>query len=67
MSQDWMIDVLVDLQGFAQQNGLPRLVAHLDQSIQIAAEEIVSNSLKEGAQNKDATAAGSTDRTHRAC
>jgi hypothetical protein len=40
MSQEWMIDVLVDLRNFAGKNSLGRLVEQLDDTIHIAAEEI---------------------------
>ncbi len=40
MSQEWIIDVLVDLRNFAGKNDLGKLVEQLDDTIHIAAAEI---------------------------
>ncbi len=40
MSQEWIIDVLVDLRKFAGKNDLGRLAEQLDDTIHIAAAEI---------------------------
>jgi len=42
MSQDWMIDVLLDLRKFAQKNGLGRLAEQLDDTIHVAVAEITT-------------------------
>lgn len=40
MSQEWIIDVLIDLRKFAGKNNLGRLAEQLDDTIHIAAAEI---------------------------
>ena len=40
MSQEWIIDVLIDLRKFAEKNNLGRLAEQLDDTIHIAAAEI---------------------------
>lgn len=40
MQNDWILDVLSDLRSFAQENGLPRLAQHLDETALLAAAEI---------------------------
>lgn len=40
MQNDWILDVLSDLRRFAQENGLPRLAQHLDETTMLAAAEI---------------------------
>jgi hypothetical protein len=40
MSHEWMIDVLMDLKKFAQQNGLMGLAEQLDDSLLVAAAEL---------------------------
>ena len=42
MAHEWVLDVLADLQTFADANALPALAAHLDEACLIAAEELVS-------------------------
>lgn len=42
MGQDWIIDVLADLQSFARQNDMPLLSAQLEEAETIAAVEIAS-------------------------
>lgn len=43
MTQDWMIDVLNDLQKFASANGYSRLADHLDDTIHVAALDIAAD------------------------
>ncbi len=40
MRQDWMIDVLVDLQSFARQNKLPHLQQQLALTAEVARQEL---------------------------
>lgn len=40
MSQEWIIDVLIDLRKFAGKNNLGRLAEQLDDTIHVAAAEI---------------------------
>ena len=40
MSQEWMLDLLTDLKGFAQKNAMVTLTEHLDDALIIAAREI---------------------------
>ncbi len=40
MPHQWIIDVLIDLQGFARQNDMPDLAQHLDQTLALAAREL---------------------------
>ena len=40
MSQDWIFDVLADLEAFARLNGLPVLAAHVSQAQKVARAEI---------------------------
>lgn len=40
MSQEWIIDVLIDLRNFAGKNNLGRLAEQLDDTIHIAAAEM---------------------------
>lgn len=59
MSQEWIIDVLVDLRKFAGKNNLGRLAEQLDDTIHIAAAEI-----SDLAQGGDASERhGNTDRS----
>jgi predicted transcriptional regulator len=37
---DWILEVLSDLRGFADANGLQRLAAELDQTLAVAAADI---------------------------
>ena len=39
MSQDWMINVLLDLREFSARNGLDRLTEQLDDTIHVAVAE----------------------------
>ncbi len=47
MKNDWILDVLADLQSFAQKNDLPRLAASLEDTSLIAAAE-TSSAEREG-------------------
>lgn len=49
MQNDWILDVLSDLRSFAQENGLPRLAQHLDETTLLAATEM-SNARPNGAR-----------------
>lgn len=40
MQYDWILDVLIDLKGFAAQNGLTVLAEQLDDTTLVAASEI---------------------------
>ena len=40
MRQDWIINVLTDLQIFASTNNLPLLAAELEQTLQVAEQEL---------------------------
>ncbi len=42
MTNDWIIDVLTDLQKFSANNSLSRLADHLDDTIMVAATELSS-------------------------
>ena len=44
MGNKWIIDVLADLQSFAQANGLPLLVDQLEQTANVATAEIATTS-----------------------
>ena len=43
MKNNWILDVLTDLWGFATANGLPRLAEQLDDTVLLAACELVSS------------------------
>lgn len=59
MSQEWIIDVLVDLRKFAGKNNLGRLAEQLDDTIHIAAAEI--SDLAQGSDVNERH--GNTDRS----
>jgi hypothetical protein len=40
MSQEWIVDVLADLQSFARQNGMSSLAEQLDDTMMVAAAEL---------------------------
>ena len=40
MGNDWILDVLADLKTFAQQNGLSALTVQLEETVQVAREEV---------------------------
>ena len=44
MGQTWILDVLRDLETFAQENGLPRLERQLALAAQVARSELTSGS-----------------------
>lgn len=54
MKNDWILDVLTDLRGFAMSNGLPKLAEQLDDTVLLAACELVS--LPEGGDARGANA-----------
>ena len=43
MQNEWILDVLTDLKTFAQKNGLAALAEHLDDTMLVAATELMSN------------------------
>lgn len=47
---DWLLDVLVDLQAFATANGLGAVAEHLGETLKVAQAEISSQEEKTGAQ-----------------
>lgn len=61
MAHEWVLDVLADLQTFADANSLPALAAHLDEAGLIAAGELVPQD-ERTAQRAYAEAIGA--RTH---
>jgi hypothetical protein len=67
MSQDWMIDVLVDLRGFAQKNGLEKLADQLDDTIHIAAAELIAHARMKGAHDQNDSPARVSNRTRGVC
>jgi hypothetical protein len=42
MQNEWLLDVLLDLKGFAEANGLTKLSAQLDLTREVAVSEISS-------------------------
>lgn len=59
MKNEWILDVLADLKGFAQQNGMTMLAEQLDDAQIVAAAELALSG--EGKREHDgytATAAG---------
>ena len=54
MKNNWILDVLTDLRGFATANGLPRLAEQLDDTVLLAACGLVSS--PEGGDARGATA-----------
>lgn len=42
MDDDWILDVLTDLKGFAETNGLPFLAVTLEDALRIAEIELAS-------------------------
>ncbi len=43
MTNDWILDVIADLQAFARKNGLSALEQQLDVAAQVAAQELASS------------------------
>ena len=64
MSQEWMIDVLLDLRKFAGKNSLERLAEQLDDTIHIAVAEISESTHKCGVNDRYDNRNGSVHRTH---
>lgn len=52
MKNDWIIDVLADLNNFAKTNGLPALAKQLEETALVASVELASNGV--GALQVDA-------------
>lgn len=48
MTNDWIIDVLTDLQKFSANNALSRLADHLDDTIMVAATELSTPGFRRG-------------------
>lgn len=68
MTQDWMIDVLNDLQTFAKANGFGRLAEQLDDAIHIAALDIAADTRGEGMREViDGSRSASLHRSARTC
>jgi hypothetical protein len=67
MSQDWMIDVLVDLRDFAQKNDLDKLASQLDGTIHIAATELIAHARTKGAHDRNVSPTRISDRSRGAC
>lgn len=66
MSQEWMIDVLTDLRKFAQQNGLMGLAEQLDETIHVAATDLMSTKQATEATPRDANKTGNLYRAYAA-
>ena len=64
MSQEWMIDVLVDLRNFCQKNGLETLSEHLEDTIHIAAEQIAELAKASEGRGPNDGKSGSVHRTY---
>lgn len=64
MSQEWMIDVLIDLRKFAEKNDMPRLSEQLDDTIHIAASAIAENVRKSTVSEPHDNKNGSVHRTY---
>lgn len=45
MKNDWIIDVLADLNSFAKSNGLPKLAKQLEETAILASVELASHSV----------------------
>ena len=66
MQNKWILDVLVDLKSFAQQNGLPQLSDQLDMTRAIAAQELIQNGEGVSGDDRGSTREfGTPDRTAR--
>ncbi len=63
MSQDWMIDVLRDLQKFAQKNNHEVLAEKLDETIHVAVAEITAKVRRRAAVDPYAQPDRSVSRT----
>lgn len=51
MSQDWMINVLLDLREFSARNGYDRLTEQLDDTIHVAVAETTSQAAAQPARS----------------
>jgi hypothetical protein len=40
MAHEWILEVLQDMRSYSQKNGLPALMAQLDEALRVAAKEI---------------------------
>ncbi len=50
MAHEWILEVLQDMRSYSQKNGLPALMAQLDEALRVAQSEINSG---EAARNSD--------------
>lgn len=67
MTDDWIIDVLTDLNTFARNNGMIALAEHLDDAKLVAASELVNQSKgKPGVIGNYAKTSGKRPRSVRA-
>ncbi|MGB8622532.1 MAG: hypothetical protein WCD16_06920 [Paracoccaceae bacterium] len=57
MRDEWIIDMLTDLRGFAHVNGLPLLAAQLDDTVRVAVRELAQRSRADDRYDADDTAA----------
>lgn len=64
MSDEWIIDVLIDLRKFAGKNKLGRLAEQLDDTIHIAAAEISERAQGSGLSERHDSQDRSVYRTH---
>ena len=64
MANGWIIDVLADLETYANKNGLPTLSRHLEDTTLVAVKEIAS--LDRKAQETAGWEIGTTGRLYRA-
>ncbi len=64
MSQEWMIDVLIDLHKFAKKNNLGQLVEQLQDTIQIATAELENFAQKDDVVGAYDTQTGTVYRTN---
>ena len=42
MAHEWILEVLQDLRSYSQKNGLPALMAQLDEALRIAKSEVTA-------------------------
>jgi hypothetical protein len=64
MSQEWMIDVLVDLHKFAKKNNLGQLTEQLQDTIHVATAELDGSARKDGAFGAYDLQTGTVHRIH---
>lgn len=48
MQNEWILDVLTDLKGFARKNGLPNLADHLEDTCCVARAEMMGHTKGNG-------------------